>query len=66
MYEPGQFIKTPFGRMRVKKDAEYLPCEKCALYKPDMFDNKNCHKFGDMYNSSCAGLIGYYCYLEEV
>ena len=63
-YKPGMFIKTPFGRMRVKKD-EYLPCEKCTLYTEGIL-NENCVKFGNMHNSSCAELISYFCYLEKV
>ena len=59
-YKPGQFIKTPFGRMRVRK-AEYASCRKCAIKHLE-----DCFLFTNMHNCSCCSLIGYYGYLEKI
>ena len=59
-YKPGQFIKTPFGRMRVRK-ANFAPCKYCAIR-----DVKDCFKLTDMHNLVCSDLLGNYGYLEKV
>ena len=59
-YKPGQFIKTPFGRMRVKK-AEHTACKKCAIKHLE-----DCFRLTDMHNCLCCSLIGHNGYLEKV
>lgn len=65
-YKPGQFIKTPFGRMRVRKENLLPPsdvyiCHKCALK-----DYKKCVVFENMYEMRCVRIIPNNCYLEKV
>lgn len=63
MYKPGQFISTPFGRMRVKKiKVMYPACNRCALKK----DVLTCQRFAYMHHSTCSELIGDNGYLEKV
>lgn len=65
MYKPGQFIKTPFGRMRVcKSENGWYPtetCRKCALR-----DYKKCAEFENMYGIRCVKIITKDCYLKKV
>lgn len=66
-YKPGMFIKTPLGKMRVKMDKQWLPCEKCALYNTEIFAEKNpCHQLAEMHKASCVDLVTEYGYFEKV
>ena len=60
-YKPGQFIKTPFGRMRVREiKSGYPSCGQCAIRT--IF---NCHEFEDMHRLSCDRIIGRGGYLTK-
>lgn len=60
-YKPGQFIKTPFGKMRVKKASNDDPCSCCAIKS-----FSDCLAFSAMHESKCETLIGWHCYLEKI
>ena len=62
-YRAGQFISTPFGRMRVRIATEYPPCNKCALSEKSA---EKCKKFKRMHDLACVKIIGWYCYLEKI
>lgn len=63
-YKPGQFIKTPFGRMRVKKSKSQWPTDTC--YKCTLRYYKKCAEFENMYEMRCIKIISKDCYLEKV
>ena len=59
-FKPGQFISTPFGRMRIKKSKTFPPCDKCV-----MTCISDCKKFTKMHNLNCIGIIGLNGYLTK-
>ena len=68
-YKAGQFISTPFGRMRVKKSHSGDFCHKCVLSikdKNDKIIKWNCGCLYDKYHNTCCDLIGFSSYLEKV
>ncbi len=65
-YKYGQFISTPFGRMRVKKPDKRTKPNHVSCCRCELRDFKKCTAFENMYNKWCQHIIPSDAYLIKV